>query len=193
MRTAKVTFVLLFFVFACVGQTPNRAAVNGLVIVEYDWGKERIDWERDPLRVTNESYSEMRDRVRTERRGRSALEERSNKEAREEQKKPGKPPRYVFRYELTVQNTGPKAIKEIDWDYLFVDETTGELLGQREFTSVETVQPGKKKQLSILASSPPTHLISVHSLGSNERKGLAGKVVILRILYDDGTVWTAPS
>ena len=189
MSVGKLQFLLLLLVAStCVGQTAELPVGDEVVIVKYDWTKERIDWQRDPLRVPNESYNEMRDRVRTERRPRSALEERSAKDAREEQKRPAKPPRYVFRYQVVVQNNSQKPIQEIDWDYVFTDESSGELLGTRQFTSVEKIGPGKKRELSILASSPPTHTISVHSLVSNERAGLAEKAIIVRVLFEDGTV-----
>lgn len=191
MRFGKLQFVLLLFIpSTCAGQTQQLPTGDEIIIVKYEWAKERIAWEKDPLSTPNESYNEMRDRVRSERRQRSALEERSAKDAREERKKPTKPPRYVFRYQIVVQNNSQKEIREIDWDYVFTDETSGGPLGTREFTSVEKIGPGKKKQLSILASSPPTHTISVHSLGSNERAGLAEKAVIVRVLFEDGTVIT---
>ncbi len=88
-------------------------------------------------------------------------------------------------------NNAGKAIKEVDWDYIFVDAATGAELGHREFTSVESIGAGKRKELSILASSPPTQTISVYALGKNERDGLLEKIVIARILYADNTVWIA--
>ena len=160
-------------------------------IVKYSWAKERIAWESNPLSATVENADQVRDRVRSERRVTSALEERANKATKEEQKKPTEPPRYVFNYKLVIQNDTKKAIKEIDWDYLFTDDSSGELLGRREFTSVEKIGAGKKKELSVRVSSPPTHTISVYKLGENEGTGLKQTIVILRILYEDGTQWKA--
>jgi hypothetical protein len=191
MKFAKLQSILLLLMASTsIGQTAEPPTADEVIVVKYEWAKERIAWEKDPLSVPNESYNEMRERVRTERRQRTALEERSVKDARAEQKKATKPPRYVFRYQVLVQNNTQKEIREIDWDYVFTDENSGELLGTREFTSVEKIGPGKKKQLSILASSPPTLTISVHSLGSDERAGLAEKAVIVRVLFEDGTVLT---
>ena len=72
---------------------------------------------------------------------------------------------------------------------MFTDASSGELIGSREFTVLETIAPTKKKKLSILASAAPAKTISVHSLGTDERAGLAEKVIIVRILYEDGSVW----
>ena len=114
--------------------------------------------------------------------------DRDEKAAKE---RPPKPPRYAFRYKLSIQNAGPKAIKEVDWDYVFTDAATGEELGRREFTSAEEIGPGKRKELSVLVSSPPTQRVSVYTLGKGERDGLVEQVTVVRILYDDDTAWEA--
>ena len=102
------------------------------------------------------------------------------------------PPRYAFLYKIALRNNGTKTIKEFDWDYVFFDSATGQELGRRQFTGVEKIGPGKRKELSFLISSPPTHQISVHSLDKKERESLREEVVLVRVLYDDGTVWEAP-
>lgn len=159
-------------------------------IIKVGWEKVRINWTKDPLTSpTGENYYEMRTRVSTERRPRSPLEERNVSVAREEKQKPPPPPRYVFEYKLAIQNTGSKAIKEMDWDYLFIDAVTGEILGRREFTSVEKVSAGKRKDLTIMVSAAPTNRISVYTLGKNEHDGIIEKVVISRIMFDDGSTW----
>ena len=159
-------------------------------IIKHGWEKVRLNWEKDPLTSpTGENFYEMRTRVTTERRPRSALEERSISAAREEKQKPSPPPRYVFSYKLAIQNVGSKAIKELDWDYIFIDSVTGEVLGRREFTSVEKIGPGKSKELTIMVSAPPASRISVHALGKNEREGLVEKIVVSRIMYQDGSTW----
>lgn len=160
-------------------------------VIKYIWIKERIGWEGNPLNATVENASEARERARTERRVKSPLEERLDRARKEEQKEQKEPPRYVFNYKIIVQNDSAKTIKEIDWDYIFSDATTGELLGRREFTSVVKIGAGKKKELSVRASSPPTQTVSVYKLGENEDAGLTQAIVILRILYDDGTEWKA--
>lgn len=156
-----------------------------LQIVKYSWSKDRIDWERDLTPA--ESYRETTYRIRNERRTGTPLEERDKISNREAQKEQTKPPRYAFTYKLKVNNTGTKTIKEIDWDYIFTDETTGEELGRREFTSVEKIGPGKRKELIVKASAAPASRVSVYSLGKNEEAGMVETVRITRLLYDDNT------
>jgi len=171
----------------------------GVEVVKYSWSKDRIGWEGDPFGGTIENFDDMRRRRADERRiqrGRSggnlAEAARVEQEMRSEQvikARPPKPPRYAFSYKLSVRNTGQKAIKEIDWDYVFFDVATGEELDRREFTGVEKIAPGKNKELVFLVPTPPTNRISVHSLGKNERDGLREEVVLVRVLYEDGSVW----
>lgn len=188
VRIASGFFVLLAAALAVYAQ---GEAPPGVEIIKHSWSKERIGWERDPFNATGENFFIMRNRLATERRNiqRSALEERTMRATKEDQKPPP-PPRYVFSYKVMLNNDG-KAIKEVDWDYIFIDAASGAELGRREFTSVESIGAGKRKELSVLASSPPTQTISVYALGKNERDGLLEKIVVARILYADGTAWKA--
>jgi hypothetical protein len=192
MRAAVVLISLLFAAPGVCAQTPaSPEPLADIEIVKYNWTKERLNWEKNPFRATVEDFGDMRDRVSTERRTGTALEQRQGRDQKADKTRPTAAPRYFFNYKLSVRNAGPKAIKEIDWDYVFRDAATGEELGRREFTSLEKIGPGKRKELSIFVSSPPTQRISVDRLGKNERDGLVEQVIVVRILYDDGTVWQA--
>jgi hypothetical protein len=171
----------------------------GVEVVKYSWSKDRIGWEGDPFGGPVESFEDIRRRAADQRRieraratGNTAEAAKVEREMRSEQiikARPPKPPRYAFNYKLSVRNTGQRAIKEIDWDYVFFDAATGEELDRREFTGTEKIAPGKSRELTFLVPTPPTNRISVHSLGKNERTGLREEVVVVRVLYDDGTVW----
>jgi hypothetical protein len=179
-----------------------RAEPADVVVVKYGWEKERVGWEKDPFGGTVENFSDMRRRAADERRIERAkgsgnvyeakkveVEQRSEQVIRA---RPSAPPRYAFAYKATIRNGGAKVIKEIDWDYVFFDATTGEELGRREFTNAAKISPGKSKEFSFLLPAPPTKKVSVHSLGTNERQGLREQIVIVRVEYDDGTIWKRP-
>ena len=191
----RAVVVLIWVVCAAAvarGQTPAAPVPSpDLQIVRYNWIKERLNWEKDPFRATVEDVLDIRGRVSTERRTGSALEQRQARDVKAAKTQPTVPPRYVFNYKLSVLNAGPKAIREIHWDYIFRDAATGEELGRRQFTSVEKIGPGKRKDLSVLLSAPPTQRISVNTLGKKEHDGLVEQVIVVRILYDDGTAWHA--
>jgi hypothetical protein len=190
MRFAVFSIAFIAWLgFDTSAQTLPSDSPPDLQIVKYSWAKERIGWERDVTYAEN--YREMTTRIRNERRTVSALEERTKQAQREEQK-PAKPPRYAFSYKLQVNNGGSKTIQEIDWDYVVIDQTTGEELGRRQFTSVEKVGPGKRKEMIVRVSGSPSNRVSVYSLGKDEHAGLTEKVLITRLLYEDGTTWAIP-
>ena len=168
MKSVLVLTSMLFAATLASAQTPAAPdPPPDIQIVKYNWSKDRMNWEKDPFSAGDRSVFDTRTRVTEERRRGTALEERQARELKADKDKPTAPPRYVFAYKLTVINGGAKMIKEIDWDYIFRDAATGEELGRRQFTSVEKIGPGKRKELSVLLYSPPTQRISVKTLGNN--------------------------
>ena len=207
MRSKLSALVLLAALAASVvsAQTqqpaPPQPDAPGVAVVKFSWDKERINWERDPFGGPVENFDEMRVRARNEKRiddakrGGGGDVDRIRREARadaavlEAARRKG-PPRYGFRYKLSVRNEGAKAVKELDWDYVFTDAATNEELGRHKFTSEGRVAPGKGKDFSFFIPNPPTLRVSAYALDSkNERAGLNEQVVLVRILYEDGTVW----
>jgi hypothetical protein len=183
------------------GQLPLGASedAGGVVVVKFNWSKERIGWESDPFSGTTESFSDMRRRAADDKRkeraqasGNIGEANKIEREARAEQvikSRPPAPPRYAFLYKATLKNGGAKSIKELDWDYVFFDAATQQELGRRQFTSTAKIAPGKSKEFSFTVPAPPTRKISVQALDRRERDGLSEQVVVVRILYEDGTEW----
>ena len=196
MRSAAIILVLLCAGIVCAQQP-------GAEVVKFSWSKERIGWERDPFGGPIENFDEVRARQRNERRiedakrGNSAEIDKIRREAKADAaniavKHKGTPSRYVFVYKATVKNSSTKAIKSIDWDYIFLDRGTETEVGRQQFTSEERIGPGKTKDLVITITKPPTQTISLTALNNNERGTLDGRVIIVRIDYADGTSWQQP-
>ncbi|CAN5679943.1 hypothetical protein BH18ACI4_BH18ACI4_14520 [soil metagenome] len=204
MRVLSV--VLLFGALAIVsnGQSLANSQDPPVVVLKFSWSKERVGWQRDPFSGPIEDFDEVRARVRNEKRiddakrgGNSAEADKVKREARADeanmaQKHRNSPSRYVFVYKLTVQNSGEKAIKSVDWDYVFLDAETQNEINRQQFTSPEKINPGKAKELNVLINRSPTRTISANSLSKNEREGLSEQVVVMRIEYTDGSVWQRP-
>ena len=205
MKAILLANLLLLGAVASYAQTPTARVDTGAVqVVKFNWSKERINWEQNPFGGPNENFHEMQFRARAERRASDAKHTNSpeaskfEKDARTdaaiiqaERQKKG-PPRYAFLYKTSIKNSSEKTIKEIDWDYVFLDAVTGQELGRRQFTSVETIGPGKSKELSVTLTAPPSQHISVYALDKKERTGLVEQVIIIRAKYSDGSVWQAP-
>lgn len=204
------TFVLLLLsvplAHAAHAQSPPTAdlpAPSGVEVVKHSWSKERINWERDPFAGVLESFDDARMRMRNEKRiedakrGSAPDVDRIKTEAKADEsliaiRHRGKTARYVFSYKASVRNNSTKAIKEMDWDYVFFDAATSQEVGRHQFTSETRIEPGKKKDIGFLITAPPAKTVSVHALNDKERQGLTGEVVLVRVIYADGTVWQRP-
>jgi len=196
MKRAAIFLVLLCAGVVCA-QQPD------IEVVKFSWSKERIGWERDPFGGPIENFDEVRARQRNEKRiedakrGNSAEIDKIRREAKAdaaniEAKHQDSPSRYAFVYKATIKNAGSKAIKSIDWDYVFLDRGTENEVGRQQFTSEEKISPGKTKELVVTITKPPTKTISLTALTDNERGTLDGRVIVVRIDYADGTSWQRP-
>lgn len=198
----KLLLCCLLLSLGGAARAQTSAAPPGIEVLKYSWAKERINWESDPFAPTVENVHDIRRRLTDQRRaerargtGNTAEAAKVEQEQRSEQvirARPPAPPRYVFRYRISVRNAGPKAIREIDCDYIFTDVATGEVVGRREFTGVEKIGPGKEREINFLTPSAPAQRISLQSLNKKEREGLAEQVVVVRVLYEDGSEWHRP-
>ena len=200
MRPAAIILLLLCAGVVCAQQQQSTVAVE---VVKFSWSKERIGWERDPFSGPIENFDETRARQRNERRiedakrGNSAEVDRIRREAKADAaniatKHKNQPSRYVFVYKATIKNSGDKAIKSVDWDYIFLERGSENEIGRQQFTSVEKISPGKTKELVVTITKPPTKTISLTALNNNERGTLDGRVILVRIDYADGTSWQLP-
>ena len=204
----KTLGILLFVVASSVAvraqPAPGSADRADLVVVKFAWNKERVGWQADPFGGPIENFDEMRVRARNEkrvqdaRRGGSGPElTKAESDARTDaaltaQIHKAGPGRYRFIYKVEIQNQGTKAVRAVDWDYVFLDANTQEELGRRQFSSLERISPGKTKELKFTIATPPTQTISINSLDKSERANLNESVVIVRIEYADGSVWQHP-
>jgi len=205
MRAILVGLFLFFDVGGLVSLAQSSATPQqppDLAILKYSWSKERINWEGDPFGGPVENFDEMRRRRVDERRverargtgniGEVARVERDMRAEQVIKARPPAPPRYTFLYKVSVKNTSEKPIKEIDWDYIFLDAVTGDELGRRQFTSTQSIAPGKNKELSFMLGKPPIQRISIYALDKNERQGIVEKILIVRVQYSDDSVWQLP-
>jgi hypothetical protein len=192
------------FVATATGQSPAKSQPPPVDVLKSSWSKERIGWQRDPFSGPIEDFDEVRARVRNEKRiedakkgGNSAELDKVKREARADeanmaQKHRNALPRYIFIYKVLVKNGGDKAIRSIDWDYVFLDAGTGNEINRQQFTSDQKIGSGKTGELKVIVNRSPTRTISADALNKNEREGLSEQVVVIRIEYADGSVWRHP-
>ena len=206
MKTFAILLWLMLLPLVAGAQNPTDSHNSPNVdVLKFSWAKERIGWESDPFSPTLENYDDVRLRIRDERRLEQARRDnnraevnrlerlaRAERESAASKSQQPAPPRYAFRYKVSVKNSGTKTIKSIDWDYIFFERDSQTEIGRLQFTSDEGVGPGKTKELNVLVRRPPTRTISVMALNKDERKTLSDQVVVVRVEYTDGSVWPNP-
>jgi hypothetical protein len=205
MKTLVIMlFVMAVSMAASAQPAPRLSDSPEVVVVKFSWSKERVGWQADPFGGPLENFDEMRVRARNEKRIQDAKRggsgpdlAKAESDARTDavltaQIHKSNPGRYRFIYKVELQNSGTKAVRAIDWDYVFLDANTQDELGRRQFSSLAKIAPGKTKELRFFIATPPTQKISVNSLDKSERANLHEAVVIVRIEYADGSVWQHP-
>jgi len=70
--------------------------------------------------------------------------------------------------------------------------STGPALARHQFTSDETIKPGKSKEVSVLYLKPPVKTVDARSLKEKEKDSFTGRFVIARLQFSDGSVWQLP-
>lgn len=198
------TSTLLALLIICTASPASLAqeASSSTVVVKFSWDKERI--RPRPSMASLASQDELVQQSRREQQL-AAARNASNKplEAKLETQisnhqnattraQQTELPRDGYRYKVTLRNDGPKTIKSVDWDYLFVDPITQQALARHQFTSDETIKTGKSKEISVLYLIAPVKTLDVRSLRKKEPASITEAVVVVRVQYSDGSVWQHP-
>ena len=173
-----------------------------VVVLKFGWHKERIRQRASTAPM--ETYATLREQGLNEARL-AANRNAQNKEAisrsetatfREEEAKAkarqSDLPLDGYRYKVTLRNDGNRTIKSVDWDYIFIDPTTGQEAARHQFTSDEIIKPGKSKEVSVLYLIPPVKTVNVKMLDKKNPLRFEDRVVIARVIFSDGSTWQQP-
>ena len=93
---------------------------------------------------------------------------------------------YVFKYRatLTLKNAGARAVKSVNWDYVFADPETGKELARYRVETRSSLRPGQTltlaKDILIDPKEPTRHVPTAKQ-----------KVSITRVEYAGGPAWKA--
>ena len=197
MRSIKTCGLFALFVICAAGHP--TAAQDPLTVVKCSWEKERI--RPRPSMASLASQDELIQQSRREQqlavarnaqaKGTAARLETQNTNHQEAKIKAQQTelPRDGYRYKVTLRNDSIKTIKSVDWDYVFVDNTTNQELSRHQFTSDEIIKPGKSKEISVLYLKPPVKTVDARSLKKKEKDSMTGRVTIARLQFSDGSVW----
>lgn len=183
-------------------QAPAAEGPPGLTVLKCGWSRELIrGWENRPTGA--ESYDAMLARVTAEQRAqreRNAGNKGRTAHAEDEAKvyekantdngaKASARSRFGYRYKVSIRNGGQKAIKSIDWDYLFLDPETQAEVERHRFTSDDKIGPGKEKEISVFNLAPPTRTVSARASSRKDTPPFVERVILVRVEYADGSAW----
>ena len=200
----KATAFLLVVVILGLAGPPSfsQSADGGLVVLKFTWERERLNLR--PSVAPLASQDELVQRSRRERdlaaarnasdRGRAGRIETQMNNHDEATTKASQTerPRYGYRYKVTLRNDGVKSVKSIDWDYLFVDPSSQQVVARHQFTSDETIKAGKSKVVEVLYLVPPVKTVDARLLTKKDPTPFIERVVVTGIQYSDGTIWPQP-
>jgi hypothetical protein len=98
-----------------------------------------------------------------------------------------------YVYEFKVMNTGAKTIRKLVWEHVFIDLRTQQKIGRRQYKSKMKIRPGMTANLVARSDLPPIGTLDVTQVNNNPQDQSSGQMVIQRIEYTDGSVWTPAS
>lgn len=198
----KACTLIMLCVFASMNSLAQaQDAGGGVAVLKYSWERETI--RRKASMASMASVEELVQQSQRDRQLAAARNtndrlvatriEREN-EMRDQAAAKANQGRTVdgYRYRVTLRNDGTKTIKSIDWDYVFIDQAAQQLVARHQFTSDETVKPGKTKEIYVLYLTPPVRTVSAERLASKEPLPYTEHIVIARITYSDHSIWQHP-
>ena len=199
-RTLLLSLVILCATGSAIATFSQET--GEIEILSFSWTKERIR-ERpsmSPLASADELIRQSRRETQlaaarnSARRGEQGKIETqiTNEEQAAAKARQTDPPDDGYRYVVKLRNNGAKVIKSIDWDYLFLDPDNNAVVSRHQFTSDDTIKPGKSKEVSVLYLNPPVQTISAKMLSKKKLATYKEQVLLMRIQYSDGSVWQHP-
>lgn len=197
----SATLIALLIIYVASPAVLAQDSDSGVVVLKCSWQKERLRpipsaaslASQDELIQQSRRQQELATAKNTSNRTEATKLETqiSNHQKATIKAQQTELPRDGYRYRVTLRNDGTKTIKSIDWDYFFYDPNTQEELAHHQFTSDETIKPGKSKEVSVFYLIPPMKTVDARSL-KNKEASVTEKVVVARVQFSDGSVWQHP-
>jgi hypothetical protein len=152
----------------------------------------------EPLDLTkqglNSNKADTRSReavYREEIRNRNSIENRSRDMAELERSVMGEvynqKPIDLFRYRVSLKNTGIRIVKAVVWDFQASDTDQFEESTHRQFRCTAKIKPNQNEKFEGYSVFPPSRVIT-----ASGSKAYSQRVILNRIEYTDGTFWQRP-
>ncbi len=196
MKALNLMLLLLLVTGSAVAQSSsNTQDAPGVVVVEKRWRmiERNPKLEEDPLAINTQQAN-------LERAQKEAIRENA---ARASASQPARPiptqssmpvvktgrssPWVEYVYEIKVSNNGTKTIRKLFWEYVASTPNSQPRAGRRHFVSKIKIRPGQTRKLTERSPFPPLGVVDAR------QEKAAEQVLIQKIEYTDGSVWTRDS
>lgn len=203
----KYLFLLMLFLLLTVEKSPAQISADSskVSIIEKKWQVKKFSppnsaVNEDPLNRINQTTENIRDLKNT------AAYNRNNQNKGLRAVAPSlrsdfnlftpfydNKTRIAYVYQIKVLNNGTKTIKEVTWDYVFLDAVTRQQVGVRQFTSKTKLKPNQTGKLFKLSYKPPTDTLKETDVKKKINSPYIEQINIKSIQYSDGSVWQMDS
>lgn len=198
----KVLYILTFLFllsFTVSGQIlPPSPDAPEITVIGKKWRFEKRNnaLDEDPFRDLNNVKQAIRDRKITDNNNKILIASGEPPRATPVRMNSIEEPRVLssdvkYIYEIKIKNTGEKAIKKISCQYIFSEPDTQKQISYVSFDKEININPGKTEKLTLISLSPPSGAVDATKADKKLRDQYAELVIIQRIEYADGSIWTA--
>lgn len=186
------------------GSTANSAAGSGssnIEIIKVEWKREvRLPRNFDPATIpTGGTFNDPATRISSAAPSTAATESARASGPRGGADNaggtfPATPSRLpvFYVYSMKIKNVGPKLIKGVAWDYLFIDQNLNSEVGRHQFLTYTKVATNKTITLHGDLRTPPISVVGAPVSGSDKHSHYSERAVIECVFYDDGSIWKNP-
>jgi hypothetical protein len=95
----------------------------------------------------------------------------------------------AYIYQLRLRNDGAKTIRNVVWEYVFLDPASGEEVGRHRFVSRLDLRPRETGGVKMRLISPPTGAVDARTMGKKPGDIYVEQIIIRSVMFADGTVW----
>ncbi|MDQ3745277.1 MAG: hypothetical protein M3444_12915 [Acidobacteriota bacterium] len=93
-----------------------------------------------------------------------------------------------FQYRASVRNNAGKTVREVEWEYQFLNPSDATLAARHSFRTEARIRPGKVKELTGFSVEPPTYVVATKAdAAGGQAYNYLERVAVRAIVFEDGS------
>jgi hypothetical protein len=201
MKALNLLLLSFLLIGSAAAQTSSRyPSAPGVAVVKNSWRTRTADsaMNEDPLRPSRERAEEetvQKEIIDDYKNTGGSSRRLPSRDVR--WRTPRQPTRMVqYIFDAEIKNIGPKKMRRVVWEYVFLDAAGEREIGYRLFESNVNIAPGKTAKMVGYIQRYVNSAAEAKEANKVARE-VHGKymeiIAIRRIEYDDNSVWERPS